>query len=138
MRPESVRRRAIQASPAIAAASLVAAPIALADTATSASFQIQAGTLDTAGGRSTSANHVVTACVGSEIAGTSSSASHHIDSGCGATALAVVIPNGGGSGPGSGIPVPVLSDASTFLLIALLFAVGATRLRPRATRPPGP
>ena len=137
MRPETVRRRATLASPALAAASLASAPIALADTATSASFQIQAGTLDTAGGRSTSASHVVTACVGSEIAGSSSSASHRIDSGCGATSLAVVVP-GGGNPSGSAVPVPALTDAGMLLLVAMLFAVAARRMRPRPTRPPGP
>ena len=140
MRPETVRRRAMLASPALAAASLASAPIALADTATSASFQIQAGTLDTAGGRSTSANHVVTACVGSEIAGSSSSASHRIDSGCGATSLAVVVPGGGPGGGTSGAatPVPALTDAGMLLMVAMLCAVAARRLRPRPTRPPGP
>ena len=138
MRPETVRRRATLASPALAAASLASAPIALADTATSASFQIQAGTLDTAGGRSTSANHVVTACVGSEIAGSSSSASHRIDSGCGATSLAVVVPGGGGNPSGSTVPVPALTDAGMLLLVAMLGAVAARRMRPRPTRPPGP
>ena len=109
MRPEPVRRRATLASPALAAASLAFAPVALADTATSASFQIHAGTLDTAGGRSTSASHVVTSCVGSEIAGSSSSASHRIDSGCGATSLAVVVPGGGPGGvERPATPVPAL------------------------------
>ena len=138
MRPEPVRRRATLASPALAAASLAVAPVALADTATSASFQIHAGTLDTAGGRSTSANHVVTACVGSEIAGSSSSASHRIDSGCGATSLAVVVPGGGGNPSGSATPVPALTDAGMLLMVAMLCAVAARRLRPRSTRPPGP
>lgn len=132
MRPEPVRRRAKLASLAIVAASLVAMPAAFAGTATSASFQVQAGTLDTAGGRSTSASHVVTACVGSEIAGSSSSASHRIDSGCGATSLAVVVPGRGGGNPsGSEVPVPALSDAATWLLAALVLAVGAVRLRRR-------
>lgn len=138
MRPEPVRRRATLASPALAAASLAFAPAALADTATSASFQIQAGTLDTAGGRSTSASHVVTSCVGSEIAGSSSSASHRIDSGCGATSLAVVVPGGGGNASGSATPVPALTDAGMLLMVAMLCAVAARRLRPRPTRPPGP
>ena len=139
MRPEPVRRRAMPASPALAAASLAFAPAALADTATSASFQIHAGTLDTAGGRSTSANHVVTACVGSEIAGSSSSASHRIDSGGGATSLAVVVPGGGGNGLGGpATPVPALTDAGMLLMVAVLCAVAARRLRPRPIRPPGP
>ncbi len=140
MRPETVRRRATLASPALAAASLAFAPVALADTATSASFQIHAGTLDTAGGRSTSASHVVTSCVGSEIAGSSSSASHRIDSGCGATSLAVVVPGGGPGGGANGpaTPVPALTDAGMLLMVAMMGAVAARRLRPRPTRPPGP
>ena len=59
MRPAAIRHRTLIAALAVAAALFVAAPTALADTATSGSFQIQAGTNDTAGGRPTSPSHAV-------------------------------------------------------------------------------
>ena len=132
MRPAAIPHRATIAALAFAATSLVAAPAALADTATSGSFQIQAGTIDTAGGRSTSASHVVTACVGSEVAGSASSASFRIDSGCGATAL-LALPKDRGMGglPDATVGVPTLSDAAMLALAALLAAVAALRLRRR-------
>lgn len=132
MRPAAIRHRTLIAALAVAAASCAAAPAALADTATSGSFQIQAGTIDTAGGRSTSASHAVTACVGSEVAGSASSASFRIDSGCGATAL-LALPKDRGMGglPDSTVGIPTLSDAATLALAALLAAAATLRLRRR-------
>lgn len=132
MHPAAIRHRTLIAALAVAAASCVAAPAALADTATSGSFQIQAGTIDTAGGRSTSASHAVTACVGSEVAGSASSASFRIDSGCGATAL-LALPKDRGMGgqPDATVGIPTLSDAAMLALAALLAAAAALRLRRR-------
>ena len=130
MHPAAIRHRTVIAALTAAAATFVAAPMALADTSTSASFQVQAGTVDTAGGRSTSASHIVTACVGSEVAGSASSASFRIDSGCGATAL-LALPKDRGMGglPDTTVGVPTLSDAAMLALAALLAAVAALRLR---------
>jgi hypothetical protein len=132
MRPAAIPHRTTIAALAVATALFGAARTALADTATSGSFQIQAGTIDTAGGRSTSASHVVTACVGSEVAGSASSASFRIDSGCGATAL-LALPKDRGMGglPDMTVGVPTLSDTATFTLAALLAAAAAFRLRRR-------
>lgn len=108
------------------------APAALADTQSSASFVVQ-GVVDSGGGRSTSQSHVVTSCLGSEIAGTQSSSNFRIDSGCGATALAFVTPDGGGNGRGGGVVgVPTLTDAGLAMLVAMLAVVAARRLARRA------
>jgi len=103
-----------------------------AQTQSSASFQVQNGVVDSGGGSSTSASFALTACVGSEIAGSQSSASHRIDSGCGATALFVPVPRAGG-GPGDIVPVPVpaLGAEALLLMAALLAAVAARALRRR-------
>jgi hypothetical protein len=103
---------------------------ATAQTQSSASFQVQNGVVDSGGGSSTSASFALTACVGSEIAGSQSSASHRIDSGCGATALFVPVPQAGG-GPGDTVPVPALGAEALFLMAALLAAVAARALRRR-------
>ncbi|MEO8484903.1 MAG: hypothetical protein ABI585_01060 [Betaproteobacteria bacterium] len=104
---------------------------ALAGAASSASFQIQNAVIDTAGGRSTSATHVVTACVGSEIAGSSASASFKMDSGCGATALFVpptaVVAQ-------ATVPVPTMSSAGSGLLMVLVALAGFAALRRRSAR----
>jgi len=102
-----------------------------AQTQSSASFQVQNGVVDSGGGSSTSASFALTACVGSEIAGSQSSASHRIDSGCGATALFVPRPQAGG-GPGDiPVPVPALGAEALLLMAALLAAVAARALRRR-------
>lgn len=106
------------------------APAALADTQSSASFGLTAS-VDGGGGTSSSTSHVVTSCIGSEIAGTQSSASFRIDSGCGATALAVVRP-AGATGGGGGTPVPTLGDAGLAILGSMLVALAARRLKRRA------
>jgi len=101
------------------------APRALADTQSSASFGLVA-TIDGGGGRSSSSSHVVTSCIGSEIAGTQTSTSFRIDSGCGATALAVVKPSAQGGG-GTATPVPALGEVGLAILAALLIVVAARR-----------
>ena len=102
-----------------------------AQTQSSASFQVQNGVVDSGGGSSASASHSLTACVGSEIAGSQSSASHRIDSGCGATALFVPIVQVGPGGPGSTVPVPALGVEALFLMAAVLAAIAARALRRR-------
>ena len=99
--------------------------------AESASFRLD-GVVDAAGGQSASASHVVSACIGSEIAGSQASASFRIDSGCGATAL-LALPKDRGMGglPDTTVGVPTLSDTTMLALAALLAAVGAFRLRRR-------
>jgi hypothetical protein len=117
---------------ALAAWIVVAAPTVHA--ASSASYQIPNAALDTAGGASASPSFRLTACVGSEIAGSSSSASYHIDSGCGASALAlpsdfpppVVGPPGAGA-----TPIPTLSGLALALLVVALAALAMRRLRAR-------
>lgn len=93
--------------------------------ASSASHQIANGQINGAGGTSASANFVVSACVGSEIAGSSASVSHRIDSGCGPTSLAIaldfpVVPP---------VVVPTVSGMSLALLIVMLGVVSLVRLR---------
>ena len=102
-----------------------------AQTQSSASFQVQNGVVDSGGGSSTSASFALTACVGSEIAGSQSSASHRIDSGCGATALFVPVPQAGGGSGDIPVPVPALGAEALLLMAALLAAVAARALRRR-------
>ena len=104
---------------------------ATAQTQSSASFRVQNGVVDSGGGTSASASYSLTACVGSEIAGSQSSASHRIDSGCGATALFVPIVQVGPGGPGSTEPVPALGIEALLLVAAVLAAIGARALRRR-------
>lgn len=127
MRPRHARK--LQGATLALAATL--APAAFADTQSSASFGLTAS-VDGGGGTSSSQSHVVTSCIGSEIAGTQSSASFRIDSGCGATALAVVVPNGGGGSGGAVTPVPTLTDAGVAILVALMVAAAARKLARRA------
>lgn len=95
--------------------------------AESASFRLD-GVVDAAGGQSASANHVVSACIGSEIAGTQSSASHRIDSGCGA----VVFAPGGADPNGTGAtPVPVFDGPGLAILVVALVVAGILRLKRR-------
>ena len=97
--------------------------------ASSASFQINNAVLDAAGGVSTSPSHVVAACVGSEIAGSSSSANFKLETGCGPTALALakdfVVP----AVDTSAAPIPTLSDVSLALLAIMVAFVAMKRLR---------
>jgi hypothetical protein len=121
---------------ALAAATgvLGALPSARVDAAASASFQIPNGTVDVAGGTSSSTNYVVTACVGSEIAGPSASASFRLESGCGAALQAIappLPPNPGSNTPG----IPTLAINSVLLLAALIGALAAWQLRRRDRRP---
>jgi len=101
--------------------------------AESASFRLD-GVVDAAGGQSASANHVVSACIGSEIAGTQSSASHRIDSGCGAVVFA---PGGAGPEGDGATPVPVFDGPGLAILIVAMVAAGAAAVR-RRRGPPRP
>jgi len=106
------------------------AQTSLAHAQSSASFKVQGGGVDTAGGLATSASHVVTACVGSEIAGSQSSASYRIDSGCGAVALFVPTP---AAAPGDSVPIPAMSPGGiAALAIALLVAAALATRRSRS------
>jgi hypothetical protein len=116
-------------APRRAASAIVAlaAHPALALAQSSTSFRVNA-VVDTGGGTSSSTNHVVTACIGSEIAGSQSSSNFRIDSGCGATVLAVVRPDGGGGSGGAVTPVPTLTDAGIALLVVLMAVAAARKL----------
>lgn len=107
------------------------APAAFADNQSSTSFRVN-GVVDSGGGRSTSETHVLTSCIGSEIAGSQSSQNFRIDSGCGATALAVVVPSGNGGSPYGTVGVPTLTDAGLAILVSILAVVAARRLSRRA------
>jgi hypothetical protein len=107
----------------------------LAAAASSASFQIPNGSLDVAGGKSTSSSFALTACVGSEIAGSSASSSFRIDSGCG-SALEVAKPGPASGGTAAAQPVPGLSPTAALLLAALLCALAWRQFRGRASPPP--
>jgi hypothetical protein len=98
----------------------------LAAAASSASFQIPNGSIDVAGGRSTSASFVLTACVGSEIAGSSASSSFRIDSGCGSGLKAS---SGGNGGAAAAQPIPALSTTAAFMLAAILCALALGHIR---------
>lgn len=95
--------------------------------AESASFRLD-GVVDAAGGQSASASHVVSACIGSEIAGSQASASFRIDSGCGAVVFA---PGGAGPDDAGALPVPVFDGPGLALLVAAMVAAGAAALRRR-------
>jgi hypothetical protein len=58
--------------------------------ASSASFKMQANSLDSSGGQSTSSSFSVRACVGAAVVGTSSSSSFRLDAGCAAPLSAMV------------------------------------------------
>jgi hypothetical protein len=73
----------------------------------------------------------VTACVGSEIAGTQASASFRIDSGCGPSALALPRDFPAGGGGGGATAIPALSDVGLALLLVALAASAARQLRAR-------
>ncbi|MEP6701698.1 MAG: hypothetical protein ABJB04_01830, partial [Betaproteobacteria bacterium] len=82
--------------------------------ASSASFQLD-GALDVAGGTSSSASFLLNSCVGSEIAGSSESASFKIDSGCG-PALQFIAAIPGLPSPTNAEPIPTLSATASIIL----------------------
>lgn len=59
-----------------------AAPLASAQVASSPSFRIEAGQVETSGNAASSASHRVSGCVGAAVAGQSNSASHTLQIGC--------------------------------------------------------
>ncbi len=85
--------------------------------------------IDSAGGTSASANHVVTACVGSEIAGAAASASYRIESGCGPTSLSLASDLPYVGPPDSARQIPATSDLGLVLLAIALATLAARRLR---------
>jgi hypothetical protein len=73
---------------------------AAATPATSASYRVDGGQVETSGGLSSSASHGVVACIGAAVAGESRSASHTLSVGCGfALALASKLPQAITFGP---------------------------------------
>jgi hypothetical protein len=99
--------------------------------ASSASFQIPNGVVDTAGGTSASANYLVTGCVGSEIAGTSTSTNFRIDSGCGPSALSLAgdLPFVISVPQAPPKEIPAVSGLGMAILAVALAAMAMSRLR---------
>jgi hypothetical protein len=106
---------------------LVAAPAAQA--ASSASYQISSTVVDAGGGTSASPSHQLTACIGSEIAGASSSASYRVDTGCGPSALAIASDFPLAGTGDNATPIPALSGLALALLVVVLAAAAMKRLR---------
>jgi hypothetical protein len=123
-----------QACLAIAVSAL---PCSLALGASSTSFQIPNGTVDVAGGKSTSPSFALTACVGSEIAGSSGSSSYRIDSGCGA-GFKSTTPSGPGPSPSTAGPqaIPALSGIAAALLATIVCLLALRELARCATSNP--
>lgn len=98
-----------------------------ADAASSASYTISGDGFDAAGGVSSSTTYGLTACLGSEIAGTQSSATFRVDSGCGSiVALSLNDP----LAAAEAVPVPTFGGGSELVLSMLVAALaGAYRRR---------
>lgn len=108
--------------------------VPLAHAQSSASNTILGANLNSAGGLSASTNNIVTACIGNDIAGFSSSASFQAEIGCGPYAIALAYDTAGAGASTSAIPALA---APALMLLATLMAVFVARRLGRMNAPVG-